>query len=296
MKNAHLGLSFPSATRWGGTRRKASRTGWSAAFVSPRPAWLALFLLAGCTASPQYQRPVAPIPAAYERGANTAVTASLGWEHYFADPDLHAIVQTALANSRELRAATARVEDARALYGIQRADRYPSVGLQAEAARSRTPADLSFTGRSMIGESYQVALGLATWEIDFWGRVSNLEAAALESYLATDAARHAFVVSLIADVTNAWLVQRELDRRVQLARASIASRAESARIFRRRHELGSSSKLELMQVEQLLIQAQTLGAQLEQARESNRHFLSLLVGAPVDSPPRADAIDETRFL
>src|SRR5690606_29006948 len=99
-----------------------------------------------------------------------------------------------------------------------------------------------------------------------------------------------------AEVANAWLIQRELDRRVELARASIASREESARIFRRRYELGSSSKLELMQVEQLLIQAQTLGAQLEQARESNRHALDLLVGAPVEPSPHPEVIDEARFL
>jgi multidrug efflux system outer membrane protein len=256
----------------------------------------AVCLLASCAVLPDYQRPAAPIPAAYERGGHTGATRPSGWTDYFADPDLHAVVERALANSRELRAAVARVEEARALYGIQRADRYPGLAIQGEAARSRTPADLSVFGRSMVAESYQVALALTTWEIDFWGRVRNLETAALESYLATDSARHAFVVSLVAEVANAWLIQRELDRRVALARASIASREESARIFRRRYQLGSSSKLELMQAEQLLIQAQTLGAQLEQAREANRHALDLLVGAPVDPSPRPDAVDEARFM
>lgn len=257
---------------------------------------LAICLLAGCAMLPDYQRPAAPIPAAYERGGHAGATQLTGWTDYFADPELHAIVERALASSRDLRAAIARVEEARALYGIQRADRYPNLAIQGEYARSRTPADLSLTGRAAVAETYQVALGLTTWELDFWGRVRNLEAAALESYLATDAARHAFVVSLVAEVANAWLVQRELDRRTELARASIASREESARIFRRRYQLGSSSKLELMQVEQLLIQAQTLGAQLEQAREANRHALALLVGAPIEPLVRPEAIDEASFL
>ncbi len=96
------------------------------------------------------------------------------------------------------------------------------------------------------------------WELDFWGRVRSLKLAltpmigncserwdaALENYLASDAAREAVTVSLIGQVANGYLVLRELDERIELTDQTIASRAESLRIFRRRYELGSTSKFD----------------------------------------------------
>src|SRR5690606_31745390 len=104
----------------------------------------------------------------------------------------------------------------------------------ADGSRGRTPADLSVTGRALDGSQYQVGLALASWELDFWGRVRSLEAAALESFLATDAARRAAAVSLVAQVADAYLGVRELDERIVLARRTVDTRQESYRIFRRR--------------------------------------------------------------
>jgi multidrug efflux system outer membrane protein len=247
---------------------------------------IAASMLSSCQSmAPRYERPPLPVAAEYPSDATAGTPAAalndpgIGWRDYFSDPDLRALVEQALQNNRDLRAAILRVAEARARYGIQRADRYPDVSLGAAASRNRTPGDLSVTGRPLTASSYEVSLGLSTWELDFWGRVRSLELAALESYLAVDAARRAFRVSLVAEVANAWLLLRELDQRIDLARKSIASRQETFRIFSRRYQVGSSSRLELMQVESLLTQAQALGTELEQQRAATGHALGLLVGA-----------------
>jgi multidrug efflux system outer membrane protein len=87
-------------------------------------------------------------------------------------------------------------------------------------------------------------------------------------------------------VANSYLTLRELDERLTLARQTIDSRQESLRIFRRRVEVGSTSSLDLLQVETLWQQAKALGAQLEQARALQLHALTLLIGAPVDLSPQ----------
>jgi multidrug efflux system outer membrane protein len=259
--------------------------------ASCRLAWLAPCLLTACAVSPPvYDRSAAPIPPAYERGGEETA-APTGWRNYFADPGLLALIEQALANNRDVRAAALRVAEMRALYGIQRSYLFPEIGAYGSGERARTPAGLSVTGRDRTENVFQVGGVLASWEIDFWGRVRSLKRAALEEYLASDAARRAFTISLIADVANTWLAQREYDQRIELARRSVATREESFRIFSRRFAVGASTKLELKQVEALLIQAHTLSAQLEQARELNGHRLALLVGGPVDLTPRTGVLD-----
>lgn len=261
------------------------------------------FVLSGCVSmAPSYQQPPLPVATAYPdvspaggTGAGQGTIAT-GWRDYFADPRLQTLITLALDNNRDLRTAVLRVEEARAVYGIQRAEQFPTIGAQAGVDRSRTPADLSPTGKPVEGSQYQVALGLASWEIDFWGRVRNLKEAALENYLATDAARRAAAISLVAQVANSYLSLREIDERLVLARRTIASRAESLRIFTRRVQIGSTSRLDLTQVQTLLTQAQALGAQLEQLRAAQAQALTLLIGTPVDLPARPDTQGEQVVL
>lgn len=254
----------------------------------------ASLLMGGCASmAPPYEAPALALAPSYaadasQTGPNAAAT---GWRDYFTDQRLQALIAQALENNRDLRATALRVDEARAAYGIQRAEQFPAIGAQAGMDRSRTPADLSITGQPQLGSQYQVALGLASWEIDFWGRVRSLRDAALESYLATDAARRAVTVGLIAQVANSDLALRELDERLALAHQTIASRQESLRIFTRRVAVGSASRLSLTEMQTLLTQAQALSAQLEQARAQQAHALALLVGAPVDLTPAASRLD-----
>jgi outer membrane protein, multidrug efflux system len=245
--------------------------------------------------APRYERPPAPVAAEYPVDAPPAtgdvVDQSVAWRNVFVNPDLQRLIEQALANSRDLRSATLRVQEARALYGIQRADFFPNVGLSVSESRARTTADLSPTGQAVVTSGYQVAVGVVSWELDFWGRIRSLNSAAIERYLATDASRRAFTVSLVGQVANAWLTQKELDRRLELARRTVAFHEESLRIFRRRVEEGATARFDLTQVETLVAQARTLDAQLEQARAANSHALAVLVGEPVALPTQPQALE-----
>lgn len=260
---------------------------------------LCMVLLSGCASmAPPYETPALPVAGHYPSAAQPqgADALAIGWRDYFTDPALRALIAQALENNRDLRITVLHVAEARAAYGMQRADLFPNIGVQAGEDRSRTPADLSITGKPLLASQYQVMLGLATWEIDFWGRVRSLKDAALEDYLATEAARRAASIALVAEVANAYLTLREFDERIALARQTVASRAESFRIFTRRVEVGATSRLNLTQVQTLLTQAQALGAQLEQARAAQLNALTLLVGAPLDLPPLAGQLDAQHSL
>ncbi len=242
----------------------------------------------------------ADVHPALHANAQGAVAAELSWRSYIAYAPLQALIATALDNNRDLRVALLRVQEARAAYAIQRADQFPTVGLSGQAARSRVPGDLNATGRSAIGSEYRAGVGITSWEIDLWGRVQSLNEAALQQFLATEQAQRGMRAALIAEVANAYIGLRELDERLAIARQTIATRQESFRIFSRREQVGSASRLELTQVETLLIQARTLAAQLEQMRAAQAHAITLLAGTPIDLPQVANTeaalLDQDMFM
>ena len=246
--------------------------------------------LAGCTTTPP-PAPVTDLPPQYAATTEGAATpladpALPALHTMFPDPRLQASITAALAHNRNLRLALARVAEAAALYDIQTAAARPGVELGASGTRSRTPADLTVSGRTTVAGQYRAGVNLLAYEIDFWGRVRSLNEAALAQYLATDEARRAFETTLIAQVANTYLLARELDERIALAQQTLASREESFRIMRRRVEVGVNSELEQRQVETLLLATRSeLAALQRQAAQADTLLTQLTGHAPLAAPP-----------
>ena len=257
----------------------------------------ALALLSACAPTlPPLQRPDPP-PGRYpEADATPGLDAARRWDAVYLDPGFQRLVAQALAHNGDLRQAALRVAEARVALGLQQAEALPTLAASAAATRSGVPADLSLTRRPVVGNQFQVGIGFSGWEIDFWGRVAALEQAALQAHLASEAGARAAETALVAQLAQAWLALRETEARLALARRTLDSRAESLRIFRRRVELGATAPLELTQVELLWRQAQTLLAQLEQARATQLNALAPLVGQPVDWQPDPGWPDTTPWM
>lgn len=240
-------------------------------------------LLAGCSFAPTHVRPQPPVPDRYaEQSAPGRSAARIGWREFFRDDQLQSLIGEALANNRDIRIASARVAEARASWRIEGAALYPQLDAVGTGTRGRTLFNLPGAGPQPVEQKQISAQLSAGWEIDFWGRLRNLREAARAQYLATEESRRAVATDLIAQVANGYLLEREYEERAALARRSIETREESLRIMRRRYEVGSGSKLDMMQAQALLAQAQTALQALDQDRGVNRNALALLVGHPVE--------------
>jgi multidrug efflux system outer membrane protein len=251
--------------------------------------------MAACNLAPSYVRPPAPVPAQWTDAAGAKGerrATELDWREYFPDPRLSALILAALDNNRDMRIATARVAEARALYGIQRADRLPTVNLAADRSAARTPADLSMVGRAVTTQRYDVDLGLLSFELDFWGRVKNLSDAALASYLATDEARRSFRLSLIADVADTYFGVQEMEERVAIARRTMQGRQEMRDLIARRREVGVAGDLDFYQADAILETAKVDLASLERQYANAENALSLLVGQLPEQMPAARKLTE----
>lgn len=219
---------------------------------------------------------------------NVAVTktALIVWSEFYLEPTLQELIRAALAHNQDQRLALLRVQEAQAAYNIQNAGRLPTIALGSSHARARVPGDLNASGSSIVAGDQEVFVGLNSWELDLWGRVKSLSDAALGSYLALDATQHAVQSSLVKQVALNYLALRSLDERLALTQRTIASREESLRIFKRRTEVGSTSRYALTQVQTLVHQAKAIGIQLAQQRALQANALQQLTGMDASRLPQ----------
>jgi NodT family efflux transporter outer membrane factor (OMF) lipoprotein len=249
---------------------------------------------ASCTLGPNYRRPVVTTPAAH-RGATASGPESLAdlkWFELFRDDRLTELVSTALKQNFELRIAAERVLQARAIYGIQRSEQFPSVGVSADVNAARFPENgaTSIPSGADTSVTYTQAGFSLGWELDVWGRLRRLSEAARAQYLATNEARHGVMTTLVADVTETYLALRALDYELEIAKRTRDVATDSVRLTDVRRTGGVASALDVRQAEQLLFIAtgQIAGLEREIARAENA--LSLLLGQLPGDIPRGEPL------
>jgi multidrug efflux system outer membrane protein len=261
-------------------------------FVSTALAGAAAMVLAGCSLIPAYERPAAPVPAVYP-GAQAASSAqspqspasTLAWQDFFTDPRLAKLIETALANNRDLRVSVLNIEQARAQFQIQRAAQFPALDLTASGSRSSPNALQAVGVGGSVASSYSVNLGITAWELDFFGRVASLKEQALAQFLATEESRKAAQISLIGAVASGWLTLIADDQLLELTRQTLATREESQKLTRLRFDSGVVSEIDLRLAETLAESARASYAEQQRLRMQDENALALLLGAPV--PPEA---------
>ena len=239
--------------------------------------------LAGCSFTPEYHQPVAPVPATIgepSEGVSAAeVTVSLqGWKDVFIDPQLQRLIETALEQNRDLREAVLNVEAARSQYRIQRSELLPTVGVYGEGGRQRVPGDLSPTGSTTTSGQYAAGV-MASYELDFFGRLRGLSEEALESYLATEEARRSAHISLVAEVASAylnWVVNSQL---LELARHTQATRERTVDLVERQHQVGVATQLDLSQAKGALHEARSRTAEFDRLVQQDINALQFLTGS-----------------
>jgi len=246
-------------------------------------------ILSACSMAPTYERPAAPVSGEFPAQGKTTArrAADIGWREFFKDARLQALISAGLEHNRDLRVAVLRIEEARALYGVARADRLPTINATGSGSRAKTPADLSSTGAILHSSSYNVGVTLAAFELDLFGRVKSLSDSALATYLATEEAQRAAVLSLVSEIAKAYLAERAYAEQLDLAQRTQASREQSYQLAKMRYEVGASSKLDLVQYDSLLQSAKVSVLTLQRQRAQAENALVVLVGKPIDSklPP-----------
>ena len=260
------------------------------------PLWLSATLLTSLAASlvgcmnlaPSTRTPDVPVPAtvgtmigaapAQPNAQSLAQAEALAWVQA---PQLRQVLALALANNRDLRLALTNIEKARAQYGVQQADQLPTVAASAQASRTRSAQDLTAAGRDQTTSQFVAQIGFASFELDLWGRVRNLNEAALRQFLLSTENQRNVQLTLVADVANAWLTLSADQARLALAQSTLASRRQAFAITQRIYELGATSGLVLAQNQTTVDAARGEVAAFSSQVDRDRNALQLLVGGAV---------------
>jgi multidrug efflux system outer membrane protein len=252
-------------------------------------------LLVGCAIGPDYARPTTDVPAQWRIDTPKAAdVANTKWWEQFGDPALNRLIEEALRENRDLRAAAARVDQFIGALTTTRSQFYPQIGYSFDASRSRAsrvgsppipaPADPYTT-------LYQGALS-AQWQVDLFGRVRRQSEAAQAQVYATEQGRRGVVLSVVTSVAASYIVLRALDRQLEIARATASNYAETRRIFDLRFKGGVVSQVEVAQVESQYQQALAAIPTLEQQVAAQEQLISILLGRNPGPIERGTAIDQ----
>ena len=253
-------------------------------------------LLAGCSLIPAYERPAAPVAPHYAGAADaaaakpseSATAVALQWSRYFTDAQLQELIGIALANNRDLRVAALNLDKAQAQFQIQRSALAPQLAAQGSATRGNNQN----TGE--LGNTFIAGVTVPAWELDFFGRIRSLKSAALAQYFATDEARQAYELALVASVAQGWLTLLADEELLELSSRTLATRQESMRLTQLRFDTGISSELDLRQAQSLVEAARVTTAQQKRQRAEHENALVLLLGQELPASARS-ALQTTRL-
>jgi multidrug efflux system outer membrane protein len=255
-------------------------------------------LAAGCTTlGPDYSRPDAGLPSAYRGAAAAPPVASaeafgaLQWWSVFPDPDLQALIRTALEQNYDLRVAVQRIAQARAQVTVAGSLPYPTVGGALSAPYTGYSGSDLPPGSTDSSFVPQIGLG-ASWEIDFWGKFKRNSESAWAELLAAEDARYAVIATLVSDVGQAYLALRALDLTLEISRRTVDSRTQSVDLVQARLDGGVAGILDLRQAETLYYSATKTIPEIQRQIEETENRINVLLGRNPGPIPRGRPLEQ----
>ncbi len=241
---------------------------------------VALLALSGCLLGPNYERPAVDTPPAFRFAESDAKDlVNTAWWEQFQDPALNELIATALADNKDVKIAAARVEQFLGQFETTRSQLFPQVARGFDAQRQRVPRghDAVALGVSPVFNQFQATLS-ASWEIDFFGKLRRQTEAARANLLASEEGRRATILTLVASVASSYVNLLSLDRQLDIAKSTVASRAASVNVFQLRFSGGEVSQMELAQSQSEYQASLATIPQIELQIAQQEDALSILLG------------------
>lgn len=272
---------------------------------------LLLGLLAGCSFAPRYSKPPppSPPPAQYQevngnwKPAEPADAINRGnWWRLFEDPLLDSLEDRVTSANQDIKAAFARLQQARAQTRIERSAYFPALTVGPRATRSRTSVNSpQYSGtRPSVSNDFVLDADLS-YEIDVWGRVRNSVASARASEQASGADLATLDLSTHAELASDYFTLRGQDTQQALLDKTVDDYAKAAQLTRVLFEGGAAARADLDQAEAQLESARTQATDTRLRRAQTEHAIAVLVGESASSfhldpqplplevsPPRVD--------
>ena len=266
------------------------------------PALAVVLALEACSLSPRYQRPSVPTPPpSYKEAGEWKVAAPADstprgrWWTMFNDQALADLETQVSEANQSLRAALARLEQARAETRIARAAFFPTLTAEASATRQRTSlnAPTYAPGRPTTGNVF-IAEGVLGYELDLFGRVRNTVAGARASEQASAGDVAALDLSVHAELASDYFTLRGLDLQQQFLDRTVADYAKALELTENLYRGGAAAIADVQQAQAQLETARTQAEDTRLRRAQTEHAIAVLIGREASDfalPPRAEGAE-----
>jgi outer membrane protein, multidrug efflux system len=255
---------------------------------------LLLIYAAGCSVGPDYVRPPVEYPDSTLSEQNLTMEDSVAialadttWWELFGDTVLTYLITTAVHENNDIKIAAARVDEFMGLYGVVESDYYPKF----DVGGSGRVGELNADGVKFRSNRFTLDLS-AFWEIDIWGKVRRSNEAALANLLAAEEVRQGVILTIAAQIANAYFDLLSLDSQLDIAKRTVTSRELSLALFQKRWEKGDISQLEISQLESEYWYAKTQIPFIEKSIVQLENAISVLLGKNPGPIPRGQRIDD----
>lgn len=255
-----------------------------------------VLILHSCMIYPRYYRTVDGLPGQWRfETSSMATVANYNWWKQLQDPNLDALICTALDNNKDLKIAIARVSEFYANYKVASSFHFPTVsafgGFQRqESSLAALGFDEPITGLKRLSNIYNFFLNFS-YELDFFGRIRSLTDAACHDYLSQVYARKTVVLTLISSVVGAYIQLRQFDKQLQISQDTYKSRLASYELAKLRFEGGLTSELEVKQAASEVDVALAQVKQLEIQIPQQENLISILIGQNPQDILRGKTLD-----
>lgn len=255
-----------------------------------------VLIISGCAIGPRYHEPALELPQSY-RSYQTVTQGesmiNMPWWNVFEDKTLQELIRETLVNNYDLRAAAARVDEARALVGVTRAQIMPQTDLTSGVSRDRNSQAL-YPNLDRLTSTMTGGFSTA-WELDVWGKIRQSIRASQAEYLATEDARRGIMVTLVSDVAQTYFTLLELDMELDIAQKTLKTRSDNLDLFQKRQKGGVASGLEVARAEADYDQTAANIPDIERQIEIQENRLSALLGRNPGSIPRTETMLQQKF-
>lgn len=243
-------------------------------------------MVAGCATldQPPAREARREVPEAFDAApAGPTIAAQQHWDQFFADPNLRALIEAALANSQELNIRLQEIIVAKNEAAGLTGDYLPRLGAQVGGGLEKVGAH---TSQGVSDEAHEVPehlpdfrFGLvASWEIDAWGKLRNAAKAAGMRYAATVEGKNFLITEIIAELADAYYELVALDRQLDVLTQNIALQERALEVVQLEKAAGRATELAVRRFEAEVLKNQGRRFDLEQLRVQTENRINMLVG------------------
>ncbi|BAO88566.1 RND efflux system outer membrane lipoprotein [Caballeronia cordobensis] len=260
---------------------------------------MAALLLVGCSLAPTYEKPDVNAPSAYKETPTLQASEAGTWKAaqpseemlrgewwtIFGDATLDDLEKQAQDANQNLRAAAARVKEARAINQTARAGLFPTLDAGFGPTREKfSPASQFLPPNGNVpAQTLWRAQASVSYEVDLFGRVANTVQAANAETQQSEALFRSVQLALQADVAQNYFNLRELDAEADVYTRTVQLREEALKLVQKRFNEGDISELDLARAKSELATARSEAMTVQRLRAASEHSLAVLLGkAPAE--------------